>query len=121
MAEFSELWAMYPKKEGKKYAAQCFERLPKADKDAALAALPLHVKKWEIEGRAKQFMPDCSSWLNQARYEDEIELAEGKAVAWWATEQGVLAKGRDVGCMPRPGEDMAQYKARVVNAMRQAA
>ena len=85
-----------------------------------MTAIPLHVKKWDIEGRAKQFIPDCSSWLNQARYEDEIEMDEPQ-VAWWATDRGVLAKGAEVGLSPRPGEEMAQFKQRVVDGLRRAA
>lgn len=72
--EFDLFWDEYPKKEGKKYAMKCWDRLKVMEKWMALAAIPLHVKKWKLEGRDRQFIPDCSSWLNQARFEDEIDL-----------------------------------------------
>lgn len=120
---FDDLWAMYPKKEGKKYASKCWERLTPEQKSAAVSALPTHLRKWDMDGRQRQYYPDLSTWINQERWEDEIDLvaAEPKVVAWWATEAGVMAKGREVGCSPRPGEDMTTYKTRVVAAMRRSA
>ena len=85
-----------------------------------MAALPAHIKFWQARGDP-QFIPYPATWLNGARWEDEIEMpaAVPKQVnAWWTTEQGVLAKGRELGIQARPGEEMAQYKARLVEAMR---
>lgn len=33
--------------------------------------------------------------------------------AWWATEQTMLAKGREVGCQPNTGEGWPEYRARL--------
>ena len=71
---FAEFWRDYPKKEGKKYAEKCWLRLGELEKWQAIEALPSHIKKWRHEGRERQFVPDCSSWLNQARFEDEIDM-----------------------------------------------
>ena len=35
------------------------------------------------------------------------------AVIWWASEQGILAKGREIGVNARPGEAMAEFRARI--------
>ena len=71
-----------------------------------------------------QYIPHAGSWLHQERWEDELDLSEQipeKAVAWWATEQGVMAKGRELGVNPRAGESLVDYKQRVVEGARRAA
>ena len=37
--------------------------------------------------------------------------------AWWASENATLAKGKDMGLPARPGESMAEYRARLGAAM----
>lgn len=37
--------------------------------------------------------------------------------AWWASETATLSKGRDMGLPARPGESMAEYRARLGAAM----
>lgn len=39
--------------------------------------------------------------------------AHGPGAAWWASEQGIIAKGRELELSPRPGEAMQEFKARV--------
>lgn len=95
--EFDWFWDEYPKKEGKKYAMKCWDRLKITEKWMALAAIPLHVKKWKLEGRERQFIPDCSSWLNQARFEDEIDL----------TPMGVASASHVAAALPTKGERVA--------------
>jgi len=45
------------------------------------------------------------------------EAKEARPKPWWSDEQSILAKGREVGCNPRPGEDMATYRARLNQAV----
>jgi len=37
----------------------------------------------------------------------------GGGLAWFSTDETVLAKGRELGMIPRPGEQMGTFKARV--------
>lgn len=37
--------------------------------------------------------------------------------AWWSSDQRILAKGAELGLNPRPGEEMAQFKSRIQDAM----
>jgi hypothetical protein len=37
--------------------------------------------------------------------------------AWWSSERATIAKGQSVGCVARPGEDMATYRQRVREAI----
>lgn len=43
------------------------------------------------------------------------------AQAWWSSEASILAKGAELGLSPRPGEDWASFRARLQEAIMQAA
>ena len=77
-----------------------------------------------VAGSGKQFIPHPATWLNGSRWDDEVETHEqipDKAVAWWASQEGVLSKGGELGVSAARGESMQEYKARVVEAARRAA
>lgn len=123
-ATFDNFWRLYPRKVARKYASDCWKRLTEAQKVAAIRAVELHAKAWAAEGRQMSVIPHASTWIHGERWEDEIEVAEvipQKAVAWWASDEGVMAKGRELGIHAKGGEGMAQYKSRVVEAARKAA
>lgn len=122
---FAEFWAKYPRKVARKYASDCWRRLTAEQRAAALKAIEFHARAWEAEGRQQSVIPHASSWLNGWRWEDEIEMPQERipqaAVAWWASDEGVMSKGRELGVHARGGESMTQYKSRVVEAARKAA
>lgn len=122
--DFNSWYSQYPKKVAKKEAEKAWARLTSEERARAMDAIPNHVRYWDAKGTEKQFIPHPSSWLNGARFEDELDFVEAApkaAVAWWSTEEGVLAKGRSLNCLPRAGEGMPEYKQRVVEASRRAA
>jgi hypothetical protein len=122
--EFDQFYQHYPRKVARREAEKAWARLSLQDKQKAVDALPTHVKYWDIKGTDKHFIPHPASWLNGARFEDELDLAEHvpqKAVAWWATDDGVMKKAAEVRIWPRAGESMQEFKARVVEAVRRAA
>ncbi len=123
MVEFVEWYRAYPKKMARADGERAWAKMNDADRDAAMAAVAAHVRYWEACGTERQYMPHPATWLNGRRWEDELEMPEiaTKLIAWWSTDAGILAKGREVGCSPRPGEDMATYKSRVAEAIRRAA
>ena len=45
--------------------------------------------------------------------------SKAKTLDWWATEQSMLAKGKEYGLSPRPGEAWPQFKGRVFDAINQ--
>jgi hypothetical protein len=55
--------------------------------------------------------------LNQQRWEDELVIEEKKNVKpplpWYASDELTLAKGRELGLNPYPGESFAQFRLRV--------
>lgn len=122
MSEFADFWAAYPRREAKREAEKAWMKLKAAEKIAALQAIPAHVAKWDNEGREKRFIPLPATWLNGARWEDEVEVEVPKSSsAWWTTEEGTMQKGRELGMDARPGEDMATYRKRIADRIRSAA
>lgn len=116
---FDAFWERYPRKVAKHAARQIWARMAPADREDALAAIGQHVAYWQACGTAREFIPHARTWLHQHRWEDEIEMPNvtPAAVEWWRTERGVLEKGAELGLQARPGEDMAQFKQRIVDAI----
>jgi hypothetical protein len=107
-------------------AETAWRKLDMLEQRKALDAIDTHIKYWETMGTAKEFICHASTWLNQARYEDEIEIEQPKQqspklVAWWTSDAGIMAKGKELGIEPRPGETMYTFKDRVADRVRVAA
>jgi hypothetical protein len=68
--DFESFWSIWPKKgDAKKPAMETWRRLSKADRDAALTALPGWLPFYaSIENR---IIPNATTWLNQARWEND--------------------------------------------------
>jgi hypothetical protein len=112
---FENFWQQYPKKVGKLTAKRSWEKLSLDNQQKALEAIVEHRKYWAAKGTDWEFIPHASTWLNQERFEDELVIEENKkeVLAWHRSDQGTLAKGREVGCQPYPGESMDQYRQRL--------
>lgn len=126
--EFQEFYNAYPRKTAKAHAQLMWNRLTEEEKQLAIDAIPMHVKYWESTGTAKQHIPHPGTWLNPVngrRWEDELEMPipkpKGATVAWWQSDELIIAKGQELGISPRPGETMAQFKSRVADKLRVAA
>jgi hypothetical protein len=76
--EFQEFWSQYPLKKAKDNSKRSFFRLTKKDKLAIKEALPLHLEHWS--GTNKQFIPYASTWLNNRRWEDELDTDDNNFV-----------------------------------------
>ena len=73
---FAEFWRIYPRKVARQHAALMWARLTRAERAAALAALPAHVAAWQARGTDPQHIPHAGTWLNPRtgrRWEDELE------------------------------------------------
>lgn len=121
---FEDLWKTYPRKVAKKAAMQAWARLTKEQQDTAIKAIHTHVSYWERMNTEQQYIPHCSTWLNQWRFDDDLKMPKDHKnvqVAWWATEQTMLEKGRELGTSPRPGEGWNEFKGRLVQMIQRAA
>lgn len=74
---FSEWWAFYPRKVGRRAAERAYaaalKRLPEGvrDRGELLAGLSRANVQWHAEQKETQFIPHPATWLNQDRWKDE--------------------------------------------------
>lgn len=118
---FDMFWAAYPRKVSKRAAQKAWQKLKPAEMLQAFEALPAHKAAWVAASTSTEYIPHASTWLNGARWEDEIEMPKPKAQpkqAWWSTEALILAKGAEFGLKPRSGEDWHNFKGRIIDAMK---
>jgi hypothetical protein len=117
---FEDFWKQYPRKIAKRSALKSWQRLSPADQRMALDAIKNHVAYWQASGTEPQYIPHASTWLNQGRFEDELEQVkpkEQKANPWWATEGDILKKASEVGVTPRSGESWADLRKRITDKL----
>lgn len=78
--EFDTFWAAYPRKVGKKTAMKSFLKVD-VPLETILTALEQHKKSAQWSKDNGQFIPHPATWLNNARWEDELEIDTGKKTA----------------------------------------
>ena len=69
---FDAFWSAYPKKTGKEAAKKSFARA-KADIGTMLSALEVQKQSEQWTKNNGQFIPNPTTWLNQGRWEDEVQ------------------------------------------------
>jgi len=70
---FESWWNAYPKKVSKKAAHKCWLKMSEADRDAAIAALPLHAEVWQDPQWDPQYTPYPATWLNGEKWNDDVD------------------------------------------------
>lgn len=121
--DFATFWQLYPRKIAKRAAEKSWTKLSTTEQQQALEAIPFHTRYWKARDTQQEFIPHASTWLNQGRWEDEIEIKQSNEikVAWWSSESAMLTKGREYNIAPRPGEDWQQFKGRLQLLIQRAA
>ncbi len=71
--KFKMFWEAYPKKEARKVALKSWQRLKATDELFGKIMIALEKHKLTRQWRDKQYIPLATTWLNQERWEDEIE------------------------------------------------
>ena len=115
---FDDFWEQYPRKVGKKMARTAWAKLTSKQKVDALAAINKYVKYWQLKETDMEFIPHASSFLNQERFEDEIDLtvkSERPKLPWYSSDSLTMEHGRKIGLNPHPGESMQQYRSRLAS------
>lgn len=120
---FDEFWKLYPRKVKKRDSEKAFLRLQKHEQEAALEALPTHVRYWQLKETETEFIPHASTWLNQARWEDELDMQEKKppSLPWYSDEQLTMKKAAEVGVTPLAGEGWPELRKRIADKIQQMA
>ena len=76
--KFLEFWKLYPRKVAKVAAQRSWKRLKVKDIDDIFKVYKEHLIRWR--GTEIQYVPHASTWINQRRWEDELEpLPENKS------------------------------------------
>ena len=69
--KFNKFWSYYPRKVAKVAAERSWKRLKVKDMDDIFKVYKDHLIQWKY--KELQFVPHASTWLNQRRWEDELE------------------------------------------------
>jgi hypothetical protein len=72
---FARFWDAYPKKVGKGKAEKAFVKVDVALLDVILKAVAQHSKSEQWLKDNGQFIPHPATWLNERRWEDEMQIA----------------------------------------------
>lgn len=74
---FEKFWSVYPKKVGKIDAKKKFAKVA-VDVDTLIAAVEKQKNSTQWTKNDGQFIPNPSTWLNQERWNDELEVKENR-------------------------------------------
>ena len=74
--KFARFWSLYPRKVARVSAQRSWKRLKVKDINALFKVFYDHLLRWKYT--EIQFVPHASTWLNQRRWEDELEPLPGK-------------------------------------------
>jgi len=114
---FQTFWQLYPRKVAKKQAEKSWKRLSQAEQTEVLEALPNHIEYWRLKETDKEYIPHPATWLNQGRWEDELDLTPKEmkkpSLPWYSTDELTLAKCKELGLTPYAGESFSQLRARI--------
>mgnify|MGYP003627825872 FL=1 len=100
---FEQFYKLYPRKEKRLTAEKSFKKLSSKDKLDAYNGLINYIKVWSEKYKAEgwltktQYIPLPPSFINQRRWEDEIELPKQDA-GWQKDATGRFFKGYCLLC-----------------------
>ena len=78
---FNEFWSAYPKKVGKKDAQKAFAKVPKVEWPKLVPAIEQQKKSKQWQKDDGQYIPNPSTWLNQGRWDDEVNEVDNSRPA----------------------------------------
>jgi len=92
---FDRFWDVYPKKVGKDAARKAFAKV-KVQADDLITAVETQKQSAQWKKNNGQFIPNPATWLNQGRWDDELEMAEtqnGKMTTFWDVGEKMMKEG----------------------------
>jgi len=72
-SSFNEFWEIYPRKIGKKSALQAWDNINPDDELQELILDAIKRNKQTKQWQSQRFIPHPATWLNQERWNDEVE------------------------------------------------
>lgn len=76
--DFEKFWKEYPNKKAKPKALISWKKLKQQEKEAIFIALPKHKNSDQWQKDNGSFIPHPATWINQRRWEDNLEISIGK-------------------------------------------
>lgn len=120
---FTDFYSLYPRKQGRKAAEKSWNRLTKQEQADAIEALPNHLAYWKLKQTEKDYIPYPVTWLNQGRWEDELDMEVKKLkkpeLPWYSSEELTVKKAQEVQCPAYAGEGWQQWRARISQKIKQ--
>lgn len=117
---FESFWKQYPRKVAKRTALKSWQKLNPVEQQLASEAIIKHIEYWKLKDTGAEYIPHASTWLNQGRWEDELDMTvQEKKVTlpWWQSDEMTLAKAQEVGIVPRAGEPWGELRKRIVDKL----
>jgi hypothetical protein len=120
---FADFYTLYPRKQGRRAAERSWDRLTHQEQEDAFIALPTHIEYWKLKQTEKDFIPHPATWLNQGRWEDELDMEVKKikkpVLPFYATEELTMQKAKEIGIVPYAGEGWPALRMRISNKIKQ--
>ena len=76
--QFDLLWIRYPKKVKKARCLRVFKGLSKTKREACIKGVKRYIEYWELNGTSLSHVPMLSSFINDARWEDELDMSKSQ-------------------------------------------
>jgi hypothetical protein len=118
---FAVFYGLYPRKMARKDAEKAWKKLTPDQQAECLEAMPNYLKYWKIKETAKDYIPYPASFLNQERWNDDLDIEPTKKpeLPFYATEELTIKKAQEVGITPYAGEGWQQLRARISQKIKQ--
>jgi hypothetical protein len=117
---FEQFWQLYPRKVGKLTAKRSWEKLNQENKQKALEAIVEHRKFWVAKGTEWEFIPHASTWLNQERFEDELDMTPKQQKIdkdWMFSNEGIEQKAKELGILGNGYDTYQSLKLKCMKAL----
>ena len=75
---FDHLWIIYPKKQKKARCSRVFKALNKTNREACIRGVKRYIKYWELNGTSISHVPMLSSFISDARWDDDLDMSKSQ-------------------------------------------
>jgi hypothetical protein len=117
-SDFEVFWLAYPRKQGKQMARKAWSKLDATQKQKAQAEILNHIRYWSLHETHQCFIPHCSTFLNQHRFEDILDFTPVKkkeSKEWMLSNEGIEQKAKELGIL---GNGYDSYQTLKIKCMK---
>jgi hypothetical protein len=117
-SDFEVFWLAYPRKQGKQMARKAWSKLDATQRQKAQAEILNHIRYWLLHETHQCFIPHCSTFLNQHRFEDILDFTPVKkkeSKEWMLSNEGIEQKAKELGIL---GNGYDSYQTLKIKCMK---